>query len=354
MHSKNLLTLLILSIVTACSEEAPVVSSEPVLRPVKTMTVQNGGVSNKILVPGVIDAAQKAELAFRVNGKVDTLPAKEGDQVTEGQQLARLEQTDFRIVLDAAKAEFERASAEFERTRELVEKGAISRSEFDSTKAQYQSAKSTFESANQNMKYTSLTAPFSGVIAKRHVENYEDITVNQPVYSLVDLSSLRVKIDVPESIMIRVRDERRQRPIEAIFEEIPEREFPLTVYEFAKQADEETQTFEVTFSMETPQDINILPGMTVSVQVRDDLSRISLDNPVIPANAVQEDTGGRFVFTVSPHDDGAGIIERTEVSIGTLTASGMEITSGLNEGDHVVIAGTTMITEGMRVRLPAE
>ncbi|MGD2054885.1 MAG: biotin/lipoyl-binding protein, partial [Gammaproteobacteria bacterium] len=136
-------------LMTACSEEAPL--PPPESRPVKTIVVGGAMAGDTRQFPGVVDAIQKAELAFRVEGKLMEILVKEGDQVEKDQVLARLDPTDYKIRLNDRKASYETAKANYDRAKELVEKGAISRVDHDRIRAEYFTAKSNLETAEQDL-----------------------------------------------------------------------------------------------------------------------------------------------------------------------------------------------------------
>jgi len=106
-------TLLPLLLLTACSEEAPL--PPPESRPVKTMLVGGVTAGNFRQFPGVVDAIQRADLSFRVQGKIIEVLVREGDLVEKGKVLAKLDPTDYQIVLNDRKASYATASANFER-----------------------------------------------------------------------------------------------------------------------------------------------------------------------------------------------------------------------------------------------
>lgn len=352
--SRTILVSLSLAALSSCDSGIEPTQSAPVLRPVRTTQIQPAGTQTWRELPGVVDAAQKADLSFRISGKLETLEVNEGDIAKNGQLLARLEATDYRIQLESRQAEYDQARADYERGLTLVDKGVISRSDFDKLRTQHASAKANLETVKQNLEYTFLRAPFAGLIAKRHVDNFEDVGAGQSVYTLQDTSSLTVKVNVPESLMIHVQ--RGTRPeLFALFDAIPDRQFPLTLKEVSLQADESTNTFEVTLSMPGVEDYSVLPGMSVTVRGERDPGRSS-DTPVVyvPAHAVLEDNDGRYVFVAKPTGSGRGIIERRSVETGDLSGFGLEITSGLDGGDEVVTAGMSKMRPGLEVKLSTE
>ena len=214
-------------ILAACTEEAPL--PPPESRPVKTLLV--GGVSGGDLrqFPGVVDAIQRADLSFRIQGKINEILVREGDMVEKGQVLAKLDPTDYQITLNDRKASYATAEANFERAKQLVAKDAISKVDHDRIRAEYFTAKANLEAAEQDIEYTSLRATFPGYIARRHVENFEEVRRKQAVFTLQDISQLEIKINVPETIMIQLRRaiepgkiREPEREVYAVFDQIQE------------------------------------------------------------------------------------------------------------------------------------
>ena len=110
--------VLVYACLAACGVEQPAATG-PVTRPVKIFVVDGTAKGAVRTFPGRVDAAQTAELAFRVSGQLQDILVREGDMVEAGQVLARLDPTDFRIVLEDRQASFDNARSNFERAREL-------------------------------------------------------------------------------------------------------------------------------------------------------------------------------------------------------------------------------------------
>jgi RND family efflux transporter MFP subunit len=330
-------------------------TTEPVPpRLVRTLHVTALGSNTWHEFPGVVEAARKADLSFRVSGELKKISGKEGDLVEKGQLLAQLDDTDYRIQFDSRKAEFDKADNDFKRAGKLVEKGAISSADFDSLKAQRESAKAGLASAMQNLAYTKLKAPFPGRIAIRHVENYEEVQAKQIIVTLQDPSWIMIRIDVPESVMIRVRESSNPE-VYAVFNQIPDQRFPLTFKEVSTQSDEQTKTFAVNFVMPAVEGFNILPGMSVTVHAKPEYPNAGGQKVIhVPAHAVLEDTQGRFVYVVKSTGDGMGEVEKRLVVVGELSTLGLAVTSGLEVGDEVISAGMSKMVPGLVVRLPPE
>jgi len=356
IHSAiRILVISILMPVVASCDKAPETAEPPPLRLVRTLEITPPEEEFWRELPGVVEAAQKAELSFRVSGNLKKMPAKEGDIVKKDQLLARLDDTEYKLQLKSRKAEYDQVSSDYERGKSLVEKGLISRADFDKLKAQEESAKSALDTAKNNLEYTSLRAPFAGRIAKRYVQNFEEVSAKQSIFALQDLSSIAIKVDVPESVMIRVK--RSAKPhVNAFFDQIPGKEFPLTLKEVATQPDANSKTYEVTFTMSVVEQYNILPGMSVTVRGKPpESAAFEHDKSItVPAHAVLEDSEGRFVYVVKKTGEGRGVVEKRPVKTGNISSLGLAITSGLEVGDQLITAGMSKMYAGLEVRIQAE
>lgn len=346
-----------LSSVSACDDRQQVQAEEP-LRPVRTIVASaSDGFAGRDF-PGIVIAENRVDLAFRVAGKLKELLIKEGDQVTKGQVIARLDQTDFKIELEDKKANFEKAKANFTRSAKLLEPGHISQREFDEIKANYSTAEAHMKAARQNLIYTELKAPFDGSITKIYVDNFEEVMAKGKVATLQDLKSMEVEIDVPESLMIRAKRGEGTRNIFATFDAIKDKKFLLKFREVSAQADETTHAYKIRLSLPVIENYTILPGMTATVSVDNvktsDSSQDGTDI-VIPSHAVMEDSKGRFVYIAKPESTSSmtGVIHRRDVTTSRLTSRGLAVTAGLNQDDLVVVAGMSKMQEGLRVRLMA-
>ncbi|MES9969962.1 MAG: efflux RND transporter periplasmic adaptor subunit [Candidatus Thiodiazotropha sp.] len=350
--------VLITAVLLGC-EKPPPPETEQAVRPVKSFLVEQAGSSDIRSFPARIDAGRKAELSFRVPGKVTQLSVKEGDHVEKGQPIATLDITDYRIAYNNRKANFDKAKKDYGRAQELVDKGHISKMDYDRIEAEFKSAKSALESAQQDLNYTKLTAPFKGVIAKRHIENFEEVQAKQVILDLQDISELEVKFDVPESQLRELQPDREspetrrnQIPVRVSFSDLPGKSYPLTFREVSTKADAKTQTFQVTYTMPQVDDVTILPGMTANATV--DLSGFlnKSQRHLIPATAVVGDSNLESRAWVI--DEQSMTVKSRKVKIGRLLGSRIEILEGLEPGERIVTAGTPFLLEDMQVRLLPE
>jgi RND family efflux transporter MFP subunit len=333
---------------SACEEpqQAYVASS----RPVKTIVIDENMSGDTRTFPAVVDAIQKADISFRVSGKIQKILVKEGDEVKKGQVLAELDPVDFEIQLKDRQASYDTAKANYDRAKSLVEKGAISRVDHDNIRAKYHTATANLNAAKQNLLYTKLKANFDGIIAKRHVEIFEEVSLSQTIFSLEDVSALKIKIDVPENLMIVLNGKKDTgRKLTAVFDNIAEQEFPLSFIESTTKADPNTKTFKVTLRMETPEGYNVLPGMTTTVHAQLFPDETASNTAIlVPVSAVISNS--KKQATVWIVDEKSMTVKPKKVTPGAIFGDLMQV-DGLAPGDRVVTAGASFLRDGMKVSL---
>jgi RND family efflux transporter MFP subunit len=334
-----------------CGQEPP---PEPeVVRPVKMFTVEGVGAATTREYPGTVKAAQTAEMAFEVSGKIVEFRYTEGQQVPEGEVIAGLDPRDYQAQLDSAQADYDNNRLNFERAQKLVDEGALAPIERDRRRTAMDTSNAKLREATKALEDTELRAPFSGVMARKLVEDFANVRAKQVVLVLTDEEHLEIKLAVPERDLAGQRD--RNRTLEMINADIkpqvivtsmPDRKFPATLTELASTADPDTRTFEATMTFRPPDEIQVLPGMTarVVIQVPQDRGSAIL----IPATAaVADDEGKAFVWLVDSADM---TVSRRPVELGPLTGSDATVLSGLEGGEVVVVSGVGQLRDGLKVR----
>ena len=334
------------TVLSACGGgDQPAVSAA--VRPVKTLILEDVmGIERSF--PATIEASRRVDMSFRVPGMLTELAVKEGDKVEAGQMLARIDPTKYRLALDEAQAELERARSDWERARVLVAQGHLSRSDFDAFESTFRQAQAAREQARLNLSYTELKAPIEGTIARRSIQNFEEIAAKQLIFALRDNSELEVRLDIPEKLMMLLslnqeageNDEGLSVSFPAASDEL----FPLRAKEFATRADPQTQTFQARFTFTAPPNLKVLPGMSALVIA--DLSDLYLDDVsvILPAAAIDRRGDQALLWVYDPQ---SGTATPKGVDIGPVLGTRVEVLSGLALGDRVIVAGAESLEEGM-------
>jgi RND family efflux transporter MFP subunit len=340
----------------ACgAEEVDEGPAEPEVLSIKTLTIGRKGAKTKREYPGQLAAWQHSEMAFEVSGKIIDWRFTEGQSVTAGTILARLDPRDFQAGLKAAEANLARDKADFIRYETLFKKGVASESELDARTRRYEVRQAELEIATKRLEDADLVAPFDGVVAKKLVEDFENVVAKSPVLILQDLSKMKIRVAVPESDMAGSRNPGRPIDIEEInrrlnpeivLTSLRDRVFPARLYELSLTADPVTRTFDATFLMDRQDTAIVLPGMTAKAVIH--FVPESGSGLMIPANAVWADDAGKtHVWKIDPN---AMTVSPNPVEVGALSGDRIAILSGIGDGDQIAVSGIQNLTDGRQVR----
>lgn len=292
---------------------------------------------------GTVRAAQRAELAFKVSGRVDRVLVNEGDRVQQGDLLAQLDDREFQTALGSARAEYASADADYKRGKAIYDRSqAISKSDLEKLATQRSLAANRLKEAQLALEETRLLAPFAGIVGRKLVEDFAQIGANQTLVIVQDLQELEVMIQVPDKVVLQ---NRRDHQVMARIVGL-EQSFPLTLKFFATEADPVTQTYQVIFGLGEKGDAPVLPGMSAQVFVTQGGGAVS-EQVAVPLSAVVPDNQGRqYVWKVNEE----GRAQRQDVAVGSLLGDRVVITEGLQKEDRIITAGVRSVQEGMPVR----
>ncbi|MEH6578810.1 MAG: efflux RND transporter periplasmic adaptor subunit [Amphritea sp.] len=263
-------------------------------------------------------------------------------------------------MIDRAVAQRDRSAADLRHSQEQLrigERGAR-QEDIAAKEAENASIEAAVNAAQDELDYTSLRAPFDGTIVSKYVENFEDVNAKQPIVRLLDSTQIEMVINIPEGLMsYRPYIER----IEVTFDSLPGVILSASIFEVGQEASQKTRTFPVTLRM--PQPTNggkILPGMAGVARsfLRPPDAELGIQ---LPTTAVASDQEGKsFVWLLLPHGEAATddsttertvVATRREVTVGKLTAQGIEVTAGVTPGNWIATAGLNVLREGQVVRL---
>ncbi|MCM8855700.1 MAG: efflux RND transporter periplasmic adaptor subunit [Candidatus Thiodiazotropha sp.] len=254
--------------------------------------------------------------------------------------IARVDLEQERAKLIAEEANLNTARQELTK----AEVGARSE-EVDAQEAVIRGLETQVAKARDDLSDATLRAPFDGVIASRSVENFSNVQANSVIAVLQKLKTIDLRFDVPGPDVTKFA-RRKNSVIKARLDSTPDSAYEAQLVEFATQADAATQTFRGRASMEYPEDITVLPGMTGSVLITaalDEQQTLS-----VPASALAaEPDGSAYVWVVTQPGN---TVSKRIVTTKNLAGSNVEIVDGVAEGDVVVTAGVSYLRENMIVR----
>lgn len=332
----------------ACSAKNTEREKAPIRVVVEKVSAQAVASDGKTYV-GVVEENQATVVSYTTMGTLKHVAVSEGQAVGRGQLIAELDDTQARNMLAAAEAQNRQAEDALQRYKLLHDEGSMTEAQWVEVQSKVDQARSELAIARRNVADSRLEAPVSGIIGKRYLAAGETALPSQPVVSILDISSVKVKIAVPEREM---KDITSTTPT-TIFVEAIGREFRGGLIEKGVQADALTHTYDVRVRVDN-KGRDLLPGMVAKVKT---LSPSSLSGKeqspspttffTLPITAVQQRADGTFFAWTVSKDNTA---HRTTVTTGTIVGNRIEILSGLSDGQRVVTEGYQKLSEGTKTQ----
>jgi RND family efflux transporter MFP subunit len=301
---------------------------------VRIQTVQSKPQAITEEVVGTVRAKLHATLEAKLSGRIDKLPVVLGQRVKAGELVARLDAAEINARLDQAEASLEQAERDWKRISALFEQQAVTRSEYEAAQARHRVAKGAAAEAKAMMSYVEVVAPFDGVVTKKWADVGDLAAPGKPLLAIEDPSALQLEADVPQAIASHVqRDARLAARVDGVSGELTG-----TVSEIAPAADSISRTFRVKV------DLSEQPGLS-SGQFARLLVPIGESNSLrAPASAVVQRGQLEIVFVVANQHAQLHLVKT-----GKRVGDEMEILSGLQAGDAVVVEGAAQLTDGQPV-----
>ena len=345
--------ILALSVLPACSKPAEG-EAKPKKKPVPVRVVELKARDLPVIVESVgrLAANREVTLAAEVGGVAAAYKADVGQRVKAGQTLILIDPVDFRLALSearanqaAAQARLDAAAKTYNRSKNLLPRKVISTDTFEKSEAEYKAAlanvaraKALVNIARERYSKTRIRAPFDGLVAARSVEIGQTVAPGQPLMSLVDLDTMRVKVSLAERDYVHLD---RKDPVRVTIEAFPDREFPGRIDVIGIKADPRTNTFGAEVLVNNP-DLILKAGLTARVR----LTVSTIPGAVmVPQSAVLYREDRQEVFVVGP-DNRA---ELRRVKLGRAVGSAIRITEGLAPGDRLVVTGQQYLKPTDRV-----
>ena len=326
---------------------------------------------------GYVTARRQATVSSKVTGKVIEVLFEEGMKVTEGQVLAKLDDTNVRTSLDVAQAQLESAKAalaetqaqltnadhEYKRITDLVAQHIGAQSDLDQAEANAKALSAHLAQQNldvvvaerqvtlwqQQMDDLIIRAPFAGVITTKDAQPGEMISpvsagggfTRTGIGTIVDMKSLEIEIDVNESYINRVE---AGQAVEAVLDAYPDWKIPCKVIAIIPTADRQKSTVKVRVGFDAL-DPRILPEMSVKVAFENSGASTAVHAVLIPKDSVRSLDGHDVVFVVQN-----GRAERRAITVTDTQGDDSVVSAGVDAGERVIINAPAGLADGTAVK----
>jgi membrane fusion protein (multidrug efflux system) len=309
--------------------------------PVVVAPVAVGPIASYYRATASLEAEKQAEVLARAVGLVEAILVEEGDAVAAGQPLLRIDNDEYRFRVEQAAARTAQVAAAFERLSQMRAEQLASEQEFESARADLASAQAEEGLARLNLSYTTVVAPFAGVVTQRLVDPGQNVGAGTPLFRLAAVQPLLARVHVPsrEFRQLQVNQE-----VQLVLDSTRER---LTgrITLISPVIDPSTGTIKVT--VEVPRyPAGTRPGDFAEVRIVTELREEAI---LVPRVAVVIEKGESVVYAALGGEEPRA--ERRVVTVGFTDDDRAQILTGLAPGDQVIVKGQRSLRHGQPLRI---
>lgn len=292
-----------------------------------------------INLPGTIEPWSKLQLLAKVKGAIVEVLVEEGDSVQAGDVLARIEDDDYRIALDAARAAYTLAKSEFTRNQAMLKKRVIPSASLEISETALLKAKTDLEKAELELSRCIITAPIACVVKRIDAKVGAFLSVGDPLAQLLQLDQVKGVVGIPESDVAAVR---KVKQVDITISALKNKHFTAKAHYFTPAPETTAYLYRFELALDNPEH-QILPGMFL----RANIIKEQVDNAImVPLYAIISRSDKQFVYVV----DGEKV-RRQPVELGIIEGWQIQVTKGLAAGDAIVIEGHRDVEDGQQVHI---
>jgi RND family efflux transporter MFP subunit len=288
---------------------------------------------------GVFIANQQLDFSSEISGRIVGVLVDEGDFVTKGQVIATIKSDKLSVELQNAQDVYDKALKDKERFENSFKNGGVTLQQLDQSTLVLENAGAQLEQAKIKYNDTQIKAPIAGYINKRYIELGTYASPGTPLFELVDISKLKLKVAVNESQITNVKVGDTVKVTASI---LPDKQFTGKVSFVAYKADQ-SLNFPIEVEVENDNTLNLKAGMYGAVEFNYEEGDQKL---IIPRTAFVGSVNNNEVFVVEN-----GIAKMKEVVAGRILGDEVEVLKGLKANDMVVTTGQINLTEGTKVTI---
>lgn len=345
IRSKRLLSglgaALCVGMCVACAPPADRVSrsgaATPVAVDVITAAAEFRSMAVEIEAVGTVRANESVDVTAKVANTISAIRFREGDLVRRGATLVELDDPELRAAVSEAEAVLAESEAQFSRSRALVEQQMLSSAQLEQIEATLKANRARADAARARLADTVVRAGFDGRTGFRHVSVGSLVSPGSIITTLDDVSRVKIEFTVPETYLFLLE---RGIVVIATTPGLPGRVFKGAIVTVDSRVDVNTRSVGVRAEIANA-DGALRPGMFMTVN----LQTAAMPTLLVPEAAIDPEQGNAFVLVVV--DD---VVERRQVRVGRRRSGGVEILSGLQAGERVVVHGVQNVRPGTPVR----
>lgn len=329
--------LIIMSFYGCSSKSENITSVESPLK-VTVQRISQSNIGEQLSYSGTIQADNIVQLGFAVPGRVAEIAVQEGQHVTKGQLLASIETTEYKNAFTINSAGLEQAQDNFKRANELHLKGSLTDKDYITAKIALSQAQANNNMAEKRLSDSYLKAPFSGIVTAKLIERGASALPSAPAFTLIKTDFVYAQASISETDISKLSIGSTAAVIIAAIQDT----LNGTISIINPQADLQSKTYSVKIKIANSKS-RLMPGMISEIKIA---TEKKIGAITIPLEAVVRDADDTtYVFVVN--SDNRAVKKR--ITVGGLSDSAVIVTSGLQDGESIIIKGQKNIQEGQQV-----
>jgi len=312
--------------------------NKPEAIPVEVASAAHRPIAASYTGTAPLEARGESQVVAKTSGVALKVLVEEGQQVSAGQPLVRLDPDRPRLAVAQTEAQMRKLENNYRRSMQLAKQQMVSANDVDQIKYDLENIRAQHRLAVLELSYTTVVAPISGTIASRSIKDGNFVQINTPIFRIVDNSRLEATLNVPERELATLK---AGQPATMAVDALPGKTFTGKVDRVAPVVDSGSGTFRVVLAFDNAGVLQ--PGMFGRIKIDYDQRANAL---VVPRIALLDDENDPAVFVIR-----SGKASRVPVKLGYTDGAWAEVRSGLKPGDHVVTAGKVALREGSEVQV---
>ncbi len=296
-------------------------------------------------VQGNVETDQNLVLNAEYSGVLTNVYVKEGQSVSKGQRLAKIDDGGLSSQVAQQEAQMALAQTTFERQQRLWDQKIGSEIQYLQAKTNYEASKNVTQQLRSQLAKTVITAPFSGVVDEIISDPGQVVVPGQtPIIRLVNLSNMYVKASIPETYLKNIKKGSQVKVKLASINE----EFSGTVQQVSNYINPNNRSFDIQVQIPNKDGL-VKPNLIATVKVND----YSTENAItVPENILMENAAGETIaYIYQPVNDSIGIAKRVLLETGLSYENHTEIKSGIKKGDTIIKEGAKTLRDGQKVTI---
>jgi membrane fusion protein (multidrug efflux system) len=310
--------------------------------PVEVAALGHGEIEAVLRLSSNLEAEGEVQVFAEAPRRVTELLVEEGTPVAKGRILIQLQDEEQKSAVAKAEIELKESERDFERAKELYEQKLVTEETYTEAGYKVERNRLALADARRELGYTQVRAPIAGIVTERLVNLGDQVTVNQPLFRIVDFDSIVARIYVPEKDMARLAV---GQPARLKADALGGKVFTGSIDRISPIVDPATGTVKVTVA--TPRQEGLRPGMYVDVELVTAVHDAAL---LVPKRALVYDNDQIYVFRLKEERR----VERLRVAPLLENTDFIEPAGGLETGDQLVVAGQSGLKDNGLVRLPGD